>query len=140
MRSFQIKTFSPWSSPFPARAGFTRYQNPQKSNGVDAVARYSAEADDLISPFFCSFSHTVLGNAPSHRGSCQGRFKIRPIKVLPPTVLPQAKDKLRRTSSYPKNNISHIAELISPQPSTYSLLQAIPVSGYATDTHSPLTM
>ena len=39
------------------------------------------------------------------------------------------------------NNVSHTAELIPPQLSTRSMLpQATQVPGYATVTHSPLTM
>ena len=75
--------------------------------------------------------------------------KVQPINVLndmTPTVLRQAKEELRRTQSRLTQKAisdiqSHTSESISPQPSTSSVLpQATPVSGYGTDTHSPLSM
>jgi hypothetical protein len=118
----------------------THFRNPPKVEiDADGIARYCGEADDLESPS-SALSAPLSSEIPlPTEGSANKRSKRYDPYGSPPGKRVVKKNTTK--SSHSESNIAHTAESISPRPSTSSVLpQPTPVPGYATDTHSPLTM
>ena len=121
----------------------THFRNPPKVEiGADGIARYRGEADDLESPS-SALSTPLTSEMPLTDSRVTEGTANKRAKQYHPYGSPPGKRGVKKNtkSSHSDTNIAHTGESISPQPSTSTVLpQASPVTSYATDTHSPLTM